>query len=79
MTRTDYVAFNGKGVPVRIFDDAGKARRWAWRHAILHEGLHVREVITTVDERWIYTPPQPPKPQPRTREDFAIPSMTAVA
>ena len=74
--RTDFAAVNARGVTVRTFNDLPTARRWAWRNALLHRGLHVREVTVTVQDRWLYTPPQPKPPK---AAPFAIPTMPQVA
>jgi hypothetical protein len=63
--RTDYAAFNARGVQVRTFNDLPHARAWVRNNAVLHEGLHLQEVSLVA--RKIYTPRSRPAP------DFSIP------
>lgn len=67
--RTDYGAFNRRGVQVRSFDDPARARAWVRNNAVFHDGLHLQEVQVTA--RKIYTP------RPARFVDFSIPAVTA--
>jgi hypothetical protein len=52
--RTDYAAYNARGVQVRTFNDLPRARAWVRDNASLHVGLHLQEVSLVA--RKIYTP-----------------------
>ena len=58
-TMTDYVAFNSRGVKLRTFSDITCGRKWVRENAVLHDGLHLREVVVTTHSRKIFTPPKP--------------------
>lgn len=52
--RTDFVAYNRRGVQVRSFSDLAHARAWVRKNIHLHDGLHLQEL--QVIARPIYRP-----------------------
>lgn len=68
--RTDYAAVNVRGVTLCTFNDVAKGRAWVRQNAVLHDGLHLREVTITTKSRRIYAAPAAAV----RRNDFRFPS-----
>lgn len=52
----EYEAINRIGRVLYTSSDLDLAKKWVKKNADLHEGLKVREVVTTVSHRVVYSP-----------------------